>query len=186
MVAVTSKMLELGTKAPDFELQNYNSKVDQKIIRLGDYQKQAILVSFICNHCPYVILIEKALSQIANDFVIQGGVSIAINSNDIERYPADAPDKMSQFANENQFSFPYCFDETQLVAKAYKAACTPDFYLFDEEHRLVYRGQFDGARPGNGIEVTGKDLKNAINALASNEPIEPQIPSMGCSIKWKS
>ena len=176
-------MLELGTEVPDFELPDV---VSGKTVSLGDFDdKKGILIIFMCNHCPYVKHIKKHLSKFAKDYQNDIG-TIAINANDIERYPKDRPEKMVEDAKKFDYPFPYLFDETQQTAKAYGAACTPDIYLVDKNHRLVYRGQYDDSRPANGKPVTGKDLRNAIDRLLEDkEPIEDQKPSMGCNIKWK-
>ena len=180
-------MLELGTKAPGFDLPNMNKHTGASWITEHDYHHQPLLVAFICNHCPYVILIMEKFAELAIKWQEQGIGVVAISSNDVEHYPADAPEKMTELAKQYQFEFPYLYDQSQEVAKAYRAACTPDFFLFDCNHELVYRGQFDQARPGNGKTVTGEDLDNAIGALISTEPkIELQIPSVGCNIKWKA
>ncbi len=187
MAATPSTMLELGTKAPGFDLPNLNKHTGAPWITEQDYHHQPLLVAFICNHCPYVVLIIEKFAQLALKWQQQGINVVAISSNDVEHYPADAPEKMTELAKQHQFEFPYLYDQSQEVAKAYRAACTPDFFLFDCNHQLVYRGQFDQARPGNGKIVTGEDLDNAIQALMSGEPIsEPQIPSVGCNIKWKA
>jgi len=176
-------MLELGTEVPDFELPDV---VSGKTVSLGDFDdKKGILIIFMCNHCPYVKHIKKHLSKLARDYQNDIG-TIAINANDIERYPKDRPEKMVEDAKKFDYPFPYLFDETQQTAKAYGAACTPDIYLVDKNHRLVYRGQYDDSRPANGKPVTGKDLRNAIERLLEDkDPIEDQKPSMGCNIKWK-
>ena len=183
MSLTPSTMLELGTEVPDFELPDV---VSGKTVSLGDFDdKKGILIIFMCNHCPYVKHIKKHLSKLARDYQNDIG-TIAINANDIERYPKDRPEKMVEDAKKFDYPFPYLFDETQQTAKAYGAACTPDIYLVDKNHRLVYRGQYDDSRPANGKPVTGKDLRNAIDRLLEDkEPIEDQKPSMGCNIKWK-
>ena len=184
MSAVESTMLELGTKAPDFTLPI----VTGGKLNLNKYSKNSkgIVVAFICNHCPYVKHLNNKLVEIANSYIQQGIGFVAISSNDVEKYPADSPEKMIEVVKEENYPFPYLYDETQEVAKDYMAACTPDFFLFDENNELVYRGQFDESRPGNGKEATGADLKKALDALLEGEkPIETQIPSIGCNIKWK-
>lgn len=183
MVAVNSTMLPLGTKAPDFLLKT----PDGKAVSLQDLKSApALLVAFICNHCPYVKHVRSELARIGAEYGKRGVTVVAINSNDVARYPADSPQKMAEEAKTAGYRFPYLFDETQAVARAYRAACTPDFYVFDEEQRLKYRGQLDDSRPGNGIPVTGKDLRNALDAvLDGREPANPQKPSIGCNIKWK-
>jgi len=177
-------MLPLGTKAPDFELIN---PVSSKQIRLSDSKgEQGTVIMFICNHCPFVKYVNNELVAIANEYLHKGIGFIAINSNDIIKYPEDAPLEMIKIAKENNYPFPYIFDESQEAAKAYDAACTPDFYLFDDQLKLVYRGQLDSSRPGNDIPVTGTDLRLAIDCVLKNtlQPV-PQKPSMGCNIKWK-
>ena len=179
MAAVESQMLELGTLAPPFTLPD----PDGTVYSLPDTGKP-LLVMFICNHCPFVVHIREALAALASDYP---GVSIiAINSNDADAFPADAPDKMKLEAEAVGYSFPYLYDEDQSVAKAYRAACTPDFFLFDAEHRLAYRGQFDDSRPSNGEPVTGQDLRLAMDALLGGQPVNAaQTPSIGCNIKWR-
>ncbi|MDZ7690634.1 MAG: thioredoxin family protein [Balneolaceae bacterium] len=179
-----STMLELGTKAPDFEL---NDVVTDETIALSDFDySRAFLVIFMCNHCPYVKNIKEGLVELANDYDEEDLGMVAISSNDVENYPDDSPEKMAEDAEKYGYPFPYLYDETQEVAEAYHAACTPDFFLFDENRELVYRGQFDDSRPGNDEPVTGKDLRNAIDLLLEDgEILEDQIPSMGCNIKWK-
>lgn len=184
MARTESNMLPLGTKAPDFELidtvDNQNKSLDELKGTTGT------LVMFICNHCPFVIHVSSELSQLAKDYISKGINCIAISSNDVENYPQDAPHLMKQNAIDNDYIFPYLYDQTQDVAKAYDAACTPDFFLFDDNLKLVYAGQLDDSRPGNGIPVTGEDLRSAMDALVNNETINPnQKPSMGCNIKWK-
>jgi len=176
-------MLPLGTKAPDFQLPN----VDGKSVSLGDLRgKAAVLVMFICNHCPYVKHIRTELAKVAREYLSREVAVIAISSNDAANYPADSPARMVEEARAAGYIFPYLYDESQDVAKAYRAACTPDFYLFDREQKLVYRGQLDDSRPGSGIPVTGKDLRAALEAVLSGNPAPvPQKPSIGCNIKWK-
>ena len=184
MVKTLSNMPELGMAACDFSLLNVT---DNSNMSLSSYVGNSpFLVMFICNHCPYVIHIAQTLAEVTARLQKKGISILAINSNDIEKYPEDSPDKMKDFAIKHNFTFPYLFDSTQSVAKSYKAACTPDFFLFNKEKKLYYRGQFDDSRPGNGIEVTGKDLVYASDELlAGNQTPEKQIPSMGCNIKWK-
>ena len=179
MAAVESQMLELGTSAPAFSLPD----PDGKLHSLPDDGKP-LLVMFICNHCPFVIHVRDALAALATDYP---GVNIvAISSNDVEAYPADAPDKMKLEAEAHGYTFPYLFDEDQSVAKAYRAACTPDFFLFDGDLKLVYRGQLDDSRPSNGKPVTGADLRSAMDAVLAARPVSAeQTPSIGCNIKWK-
>ena len=187
MAETPSTMLALGTQAPEFVLPNMNRFAGAPIVSLSDYQGQALIVAFICNHCPYVVLLTEKLAELALKWQQSSVNFIAISSNDVEHYPADAPDKMTDFAHVNRFGFPYLYDESQQIAKAYKAACTPDFFLFDSSHQLVYRGQFDAARPNNGQAVTGYDLDKAVGCLISGDTFEQnQVPSVGCSIKWKS
>lgn len=183
MVAVNSTMLALGTKAPDFQLPDTTGRR----VTLSDFQgAPALVVVFLCNHCPYVKHIRDGLAQLARDYAPRGVKVVGINSNDAKHYPADSPARMAEEARAAGYVFPYLYDETQAVAKAYRAACTPDFYLFDGHQRLVYRGQFDDSRPGNGIPVTGKDLRAAIDAVLAGQPVSSiQKPSIGCNIKWK-
>jgi peroxiredoxin len=184
MALTPSTMLPLGTDAPDFRLPDTNGKT----VSLADFKHApALLVMFICNHCPYVKHLRQGLAQLGRDYQPKGVGIVAINSNDIASYPADSPEKMKEEVQSTGYTFPYLFDATQSVAKAYRAACTPDIYLFDGKHRLVYRGQFDDSRPGNGRPVTGKDLRAAIDAILAGKPVpKDQNPSMGCNIKWKS
>lgn len=185
MARTLSKMLELGTIAPDFELFNPETG---KIDKLNELKSdKATVIMFICNHCPFVIHILKGIKSFADEYISKGVSIIAINSNDVDNYPADSPENMVKLKLNEGLNFPYLFDESQEIAKAYNAACTPDIYLFDKEMNLVYRGQFDGSRPENGVEVTGIDLRNSVDALLNGQPIsEIQIPSIGCNIKWKS
>ena len=183
MARTPSNMLPLGTKAPTFELMD---SVSGKILSLDVLKgKTGTVVMFICNHCPFVVHANPEIAKMA-DLYQQKGISfIAISSNDIINYPQDAPHLMKQKAEEVGYSFPYLYDENQDVAKAYDAACTPDFYLFDSDLKLVYRGQMDDSRPGNDIPVTGSDLRKAIEALLNGTEIDPiQKPSIGCNIKW--
>ncbi|MGE3107060.1 MAG: thioredoxin family protein [Phycisphaerales bacterium] len=184
MAATPSTMLPVGTVAPDFSLP---SAVTGKNVSLGDFvRSRALVVMFICNHCPFVKHIRDQLVAVSRDYGSRGVAFVAINSNDTEKYPDDSPDKMREEAALAGYTFPYLFDETQSVAKAYRAACTPDFYLFDSQRRLIYRGQLDDSRPKNGLPVTGKDLRAAIDALlAGSAPPAQQLPSIGCNIKWK-
>lgn len=177
-------MLSLGTKAPDFRLPDTTGKQ----VSLADFPgARALLVVFMCNHCPYVKHIRSGLAQFARDYVPKGVTVIGINSNDALNYPADSPSKMAQEVASAGYVFPYLYDETQAVAKAYRAACTPDFFLFDHQKALAYRGQFDDSRPGNGLPVTGRDLREATEAvLTGKAPAARQIPSIGCNIKWKT
>jgi peroxiredoxin len=181
MIAVNSTMLPLGTAAPDFRLPDTNGKT----VSLSDFKGKPLVVMFICNHCPYVKHIRAGLAQLGRDYQPQGAAIVGISSNDVANYPQDGPNKMKEEAKDAGYIFPYLYDESQAVAKAYRAACTPDFFLFDKDHRLVYRGQFDDSRPGNGLPVTGNDLRGALNAvLAGKEPPANQKPSIGCNIKW--
>src|SRR5580700_320062 len=183
MALTPSSMSELGTAAPDFRLPDTSGKT----VALGDFKSApALAVLFICNHCPYVKHIQAALAQLARDYQARGAAIVAISSNDVENYPADSPAKMAQEARSAGYTFPYLYDESQAAAKAYRAACTPDIFLFDAARKLVYRGQFDDSRPGNGLPVTGRDLRAALDAVLAGKPApERQTPSMGCNIKWK-
>ena len=184
MVKTASTMLPLGTKAPDFQLVN----VDGQTVSLSDFQgKPALLIMFICNHCPFVKHLATDLAQFANEYQARGVAIIAINSNDTSAHPEDSPERMIHEAEERGYSFPYLFDEDQTVAKSYHAACTPDFFLFDQDQRLVYRGQFDSSRPGNGVPITGADLRRALDCVLAGQPVPTeQRPSIGCNIKWRS
>ena len=184
MARTPSTMLELGTQAPMFELPEPASN---KNISLSQFTGTPVLIAFISNHCPYVINLKEALVDFANEYQAKGIQIIAINANDIENYPDDSPEKMVEDVKKYNYSFPYLFDETQAVAKAYQAACTPDFFLFDAEHNLYYRGQFDDSRPKNDVPVTGKDMRAAADALLAGQaaPTE-QKASLGCNIKWKA
>lgn len=183
MARTPSTMLELGTPAPAFTLPE---PATGKSVSLADFAGRPVLVVFICNHCPYVLHIAEKLAAIAHEYQQRDIEFIAINSNDVVNYPDDSPEKMPAMSEKYGFTFPYLFDESQEVAQAYRAACTPDFFLFDSEHKLVYRGQFDDARPRNDEPVTGADLSDAIKALVANmPPLEEQKPSLGCNIKWK-
>ncbi|MEX0818536.1 MAG: thioredoxin family protein, partial [Pirellulaceae bacterium] len=183
MVKTASTMLPLGTKAPDFSLVN----VDGQTASLSDFEgKPALLVIFMCNHCPFVKHVAAELARLGHEYQSRGVAIVGISSNDVSGYPADSPEQMIHEAELQGYSFPYLYDETQEVAKAYKAACTPDFFLFDGEQKLVYRGQLDSSRPGNGIPVTGEDLRGAIDMVLAGEPVpQDQTPSIGCNIKWK-
>ena len=177
-------MLPLGTAAPDFKLPDTNGK----IVSLADFRDQAaLLVVFMCNHCPYVVHIRAGLAQLARDYAAKNVGVVGINSNDAENYPSDSPAMMKNEVEAIGYTFPYLYDESQAVAKAYRAACTPDIFLFDKNRKLVYRGQFDDSRPGNGITVTGKDLRAALDAVLAGRPVsENQKASLGCNIKWKA
>jgi peroxiredoxin len=184
MPRTESTMLPLGTAAPDFQLPDV---VSGKTVTPAEFRdKDALLVMFICRHCPFVKHVQTELARIGIDYARQSLGILAISSNDAQAFPDDAPDSLREMALELGFTFPYCFDETQSVARAYDAACTPDFYLFDKDHRLVYRGQLDDSRPGNNVPVTGKDLRAAIDAVLHGRPVSAeQKPSIGCSIKWR-
>ena len=183
MALTESTMLELGTMAPDFALPDV---VTRKTVRRDDFRGQkGLLVIFICTHCPYVKHIEKGLAQLGADYAGKLGI-VAISSNDAESYPDDSPEGLKAQAQRLGFKFPYLYDESQAVARAYDAACTPDIYLFDKDFKLVYRGQFDASRPSNGVPVTGKDLRAAMDAVLRGEkPSTDQKASIGCNIKWK-
>jgi peroxiredoxin len=184
MAAVNSTMLDLGTKAPTFSLKNTKGETVSLEQATGE---KGLLVAFWCNHCPYVKHIRDHFLTLAGDWMNRGVGVVAIMSNDAENYPQDAPDKMVEEAEKFDYPFPYLFDEDQKVAHAYRAACTPDFFLFDQNLKLVYRGQFDGSRPMKVVvPVTGQDMAKAIDQLIDGEPIpHEQIPSIGCNIKWK-
>lgn len=184
MVKTLSNMLPLGTQAPHFALPDV---VKQRQVYFPSETKyKATVICFICNHCPFVKHINTGLVDLANDYLLQQVQFLAINSNDVTRYPEDAPEHMSETAKELSYPFPYLYDETQEVAKAYQAACTPDFFVFDSNLKLVYRGQLDDARPGNQIPVTGESIRQALDAILSDKMITiEQKPSIGCNIKWK-
>ena len=177
-------MMPLSTKAPDFNLMD---AVTSEMVSLENIRgKNGTVVMFICNHCPYVIHVNEEIVRLANDYRINGFGFVAISSNDVENYPEDSPENMLITAENNDYTFPYLYDETQEVAKAYDAACTPDIYLFDAELKLIYRGQLDNSRPGNMIQTTGRDLREALDSVLNNSPQrKDQKPSMGCNIKWK-
>jgi peroxiredoxin len=183
MVVTASKMLALGTSAPDFSLPDTKGK----IVSLCDFNEApALLVIFMCNHCPFVKHILSVLIELIKEYQAKGVAVVGINSNDVANFPEDSPEMMAGVAKKAGFTFPYLFDESQAVAKAYRAACTPDFFLFDKERTLVYRGQMDDSRPGNDIPITGLDLIKALDAvLAGRDVSVEQKPSMGCNIKWK-
>jgi len=184
VVATASTMLALGTPAPPFSLPDPSGR----IVSLTDFtDARALLVMFLSNHCPYVKLVREELARLGADYERRGVAAVAIMSNDVREYPEDAPERMAEVAREVGFTFPYLHDDTQDVAKAYRAACTPDFFLFDARRRLVYRGELDDARPGNGVPVTGNDLRAALEAVLGGRPVpEPQLPSLGCNIKWRA
>ncbi len=176
-------MLPLGTEAPHFSLPDTRGRT----VSIHDYDEApGLLVMFICNHCPFVKHLRGALADFGREYVERGLAVVAINSNDVERYPDDSPEQMAIEAKEAGYPFPYLFDESQEVAMSYQAACTPDFFLFDGDRRLAYRGQFDGSRPGNEVPVTGADLRAAADAVLEGREVEgEQLPSVGCNIKWK-
>lgn len=184
MALTPSNMIELGTKAPDFKLVD---SITNQLCSYADIKgERGTVVMFICNHCPFVVHVIDEIVRIANDYRVLGFGFVAISSNDIEKYPQDGPALMWENARKNNFTFPYLFDETQEVAKAYDAACTPDFYLFGSDDSLVYRGQLDASRPGNGIPVNGRDLREALDNVFNSRPQTMiQKPSIGCNIKWK-
>jgi peroxiredoxin len=183
MVKTASTMKRLGTPAPDFKLVN----VDGRIISRDDFRDEpALLVVFMCNHCPFVKHVADGLTRLAMDYLPKGVAIVGINSNDAATHPHDSPEQMVHEAEARGYPFPYLYDETQEVAKAYGAACTPDFFLYDKSHKLVYRGQLDASRPGNNIPVTASDLRAALDAVLASRPVpEKQTPSIGCNIKWK-
>ncbi|MBI1224555.1 MAG: redoxin domain-containing protein [Bacteroidetes bacterium] len=185
MAYTESNMLPLGTAAPDFKLPD---TVSGKTLTLKDVQGQkATVVIFSCNHCPYVVHVNPEIVRLANDYLSQGVGFVAISANDVEKYPADSPEKMKALAQTVGYPFPYLYDETQEVAKVYDAACTPDFYVFDKDQRLAYRGRLDDSRPNSGTPLTGHDLRAALDAvLAGEKPVAKQYPSAGCNIKWKA
>jgi peroxiredoxin len=184
-MAVESVMLELGTKAPAFTLPDV---VSGRSVSLDTFAgAKALLVMFICRHCPFVIHVQQELARLGSDYAPKRVALVAISANDADNYPDDRPEKLKEMAAEQGFVFPFLHDETQAVAKAYKAACTPDFFLFDGDRRLVYRGQLDDSRPGKGVPVTGRDLRRALDAVLAGQPVDPnQRPSVGCGIKWKA
>jgi peroxiredoxin len=183
MAITPSTMLALGTQAPDFALPD----TDGKTVSLNDFKDaKALLVMYICNHCPFVVHIADELARLAKEYQPKGLAVVAISSNDIESHPADSPEMMTQEKANRGYTFPYLYDGSQAVAKAYTAACTPDFFLFDSNHKLVYRGQLDDSRPNSGIPVTGADLRKALDeVLAGNQAPADQKPSIGCNIKWQ-
>jgi peroxiredoxin len=187
MVRTPSTMLPLGTTAPAFALPDHGGAPGGKVVSIGDFAgAPALLVVFLCNHCPFVQHVAGELAALGRDLAAKGVAMVGINSNDVEAYPADAPERMAEEAARQGWTFPYLLDDSQQVAMAYRAACTPDFYLFDADRRLVYRGQLDGSRPGNGVPVTGTDLRAAVDAVLAGQPVtDDQRPSLGCNIKWK-
>ncbi|QDT65090.1 thioredoxin family protein [Calycomorphotria hydatis] len=183
MVKTASTMLPIGTEAPDFELTN----VDGNTVSLSDFAGKPLLVIFMCNHCPFVIHLRSALADFTKEYQEKGFAVVGISSNDVDMYPDDSPEKMVEEAESAGYTFPYLYDATQEVAKAYHAACTPDFFVFDAEHKLAYRGQFDDSRPSNEVAITGNDLRGACDAVLAGQAVpEAQKPSIGCNIKWKS
>jgi peroxiredoxin len=184
MVAVPSTMLPLGTPAPDFHLPDPSGRVHS----LAGFDGAPVLVvMFLSNHCPYVKHVRSMLARVVADYQPKGVAAVGIMSNDVVNYPDDAPERMAEEIRQVGYTFPYLYDESQGVAKVYRAACTPDFFVFDRERRLVYRGQFDGSRPSNDVPVTGSDLRAALDAALAGRPIpEPQLPSLGCNIKWRA
>jgi peroxiredoxin len=184
MARTSSTMIPLGTPAPDFSLPDV---VIGKTVSLSDFKDApALLVMFVCNHCPYVKHVQAGMTQMVKDFQARGVAVVAISSNDTVNYPDDGPEKMKEEAKRAGYTFPYLFDESQSVARAYRAACTPDFFLFNSQRKLVYRGQMDDARRGNTLPVTGKTLRAAVDAVLGGQPVSSnQIPSLGCNIKWK-
>jgi peroxiredoxin len=184
MADTPSVMVDLGTKAPDFTLEDVVSGEKKSLSKLKS--DKATVIMFICNHCPFVKHVQDELVRLANDYIPKGVSFVAISSNDADNYPQDSPEKMKEVAEEKGYPFPYLFDETQEVAKAYQAACTPDFYIYDGDLKLVYRGQLDDSRPGNNEPVNGKDIRAALDNILAGKPVdEHQKPSIGCNIKWK-
>lgn len=184
MAQTPSTMVPLGSMAPSFTLPNVVSGRSYQL--RANKGARGTLIMFICNHCPFVKHVNAQLVQLANDYLPKGVEFIAISSNDIESHPEDAPEKMKEVATSWEYPFPYLYDETQEIARAYDAACTPDFFLYDKDLKLVYRGQLDGSRPSNDIPVTGKDIRTALDAMLTGMPVSDlQIPSIGCNIKWK-
>ena len=182
MALTPSTMVDLGTPAPEFSLPDTAGRT----VSVTDFRGNPVLVMFICNHCPYVQHLRRHLAETCRSYRDKGLAIVAINSNDAASYPDDSPKKMAEEVKNIGYTFPYLYDESQDVAQAYHAACTPDFFLFDRDHKLVYRGQYDGSRPGNNVPLTGSDLKSAMDAvLAGQAPSKQQQPSMGCNIKWK-
>jgi len=185
MAATESNMMPLGTKAPEFNLPDTVSGKNKSLKELKS--DKATVVMFICNHCPFVKHVQTGLVKLANDYFPKGISFVAISSNDVAAYPDDSPEQMKQVAKQFSFPFPYLYDESQKIARAYGAACTPDFYIFDKDLRCVYRGQMDDSRPSNDIPVTGKDIRVALDSILAGTPVsEDQKPSIGCNIKWKN
>jgi len=184
MSETLSTMLELGSLAPDFSLPDTQG---QNVSRDAAAGEKGLLVIFMCNHCPFVIHVRQELARLGKDYIAKGFGVVGINANDVSTHPDDSPEKMAQEADNAGYTFAYLYDQSQEVAQAYRAACTPDFFLFDQDKKLVYRGQLDSSRPGNGVPVTGEDLRGAMDALLAGEAVEArQLPSMGCNIKWKT
>ena len=184
MSLTPSTMLPIGTVAPDFTLMDVVTKHTTSLASIKG--KKGTVVMFICNHCPFVKHVNEELVRLCNDYRVTGFGFVAINSNDVVKYPEDSPENMWKVAREENYPFPYLYDQTQEVAKAYDAACTPDFYLFDDALKLVYRGQLDNSRPGNSIPVNGRDLREAMDRILNNTAqLKDQKPSIGCNIKWK-
>lgn len=183
MALTKSQMLPLGTQAPDFRLPDYKGNC----VSLSDFKDQpALLVMFICNHCPYVQHVRHTIAKLTAEYKKKGVASVGINSNDGKKYPADSPAMMEQEVQATGYTFPYLVDESQAVAKAYRAACTPEFYVFDKDRKLYYRGRLDGSTPGTNVPTTGEDLRGALDSLIAGKPApKEQVPSMGCNIKWK-
>jgi len=183
MVQTPSTMLQIGTPAPDFHLPEPASG---RTWTLGDFHGDALVVMFICNHCPFVIHVQAEITKLTREYAERGVSFVAINSNSAESHPQDGPEHMAELARDLKWTFPFLFDDTQAVARAYHAACTPDFFVFDKARRLYYRGQLDDSRPSNGKPVTGADLRAALDAALAGRPSpDPQRPSIGCNIKWK-
>ncbi len=184
MARTPSTSIPLGFEAPDFTLPD---TISGKDVKLSDLQSDtASVIIFMCNHCPYVLHVIDEIVSVSNDFIPKGIKFVGISANDVENYPDDSPDKMKALAEEKGFKFPYLYDESQDVAKAYDAACTPEFHVFDKDMKCVYRGQLDGSRPGNDVPVSGTDLRNALNNMLEGKEVDSvQYPSIGCNIKWK-
>jgi peroxiredoxin len=182
-MAVSSTMIPLGSQLPAFSLTN---TVNGLAVRNEDFSGKPVLVMFICNHCPYVVHVRKEIGRLAADYAPKGVAVVAINANSVKSHPQDGPEEMKKLATSEGWAFPFLFDSTQQIAKAFQAACTPEFYLFDSSHKLVYRGQLDDSRPGKDVPVTGKDLRAAVDAMLAGKPINPeQRASVGCGIKWE-
>lgn len=184
MSLTLSTMQKLGSSAPNFSLPDVRTSTT---INLSDHATQPLLIMFICNHCPYVVHLIQPLAELANRYQQAGYAAIAISSNDMQSHPQDSPENMKLFSEQHGFEFAYCYDGSQQTAKAYDAACTPDFFIYDRDHKLRYRGQMDGSRPANDVAITGADLKAALDAVLNGDDVsEQQLPSVGCNIKWKS